>query len=246
MDFSVNITHLYPDLLNLYGDKGNIECLKKRLMWRGIEANVTCITEGDVAGFENADIIFLGGGSPRDMEKVCTLLENKRDELLEYIENGGVFLAFCGGYLLLGVCEKESDEESFGLNLLNIITKPQKNGKRFIGDVILYSEELGNIVGFENNNGKTETGDYAPLGKVLTGFGNDGESGFEGIIYKNVIGTNLHGPLLPKNPRLCDEILLRALKRKYDDFNELSSLDDSLENSANEYVVKTFGKSDTK
>lgn len=246
MAYELNIVHLYPDLLNLYGDKGNISSLRQRLIWRGINANVSCATaSADAVDFENTDIIFLGGGSDREMEIVCHKLLEKKAELADYIENGGTLIAVCGGYQLLGHFYQTSSSKIEGLGILDISTET-KESSRLIGNIVIENDELGKIVGFENHSGRTDIKNHTPLGKVILGHGNNGESGFEGVIYKNVIGTYLHGPLLPKNPRLCDMILSNALKHKYPDFESLSPLDDSLENAANDYVVKTFVESSSK
>lgn len=243
MSYELNIVHLYPDLLNLYGDKGNIECLRKRLNWRNIGANVTtCTSNNDFIDFENTDIIFVGGGSDREQEIVCHKLLEKKKELTEFVENNGTLIAVCGGYQLLGKYYQTADARIEGLGILDICTDSKRGEKRLIGNVIIKNDQIGNIVGFENHGGRTEIGSHTPLGKVITGFGNNGQSGYEGVIYKNLIGTYLHGPLLPKNPKLCDMILTKALKHKYPDFSCLSDLDDALENTANEYIVSTFSK----
>lgn len=241
-EYQINIVHLYPDLLNLYGDKGNIECLRKRLQWRGIGVNVTtCTNQDGNIDFADTDIIFVGGGSDRDQELVCGRLLEKQKELKNYVENNGVLIAVCGGYQLLGRYYKTAEKTIEGLSLLNIETDSAPN--RLIGNIVLESPHFSQkIVGFENHAGRTNIHDYEPLGKVVFGHGNDDTSGYEGVIYKNVIGTYLHGPLLPKNPMLCDDLLTRALKKKYSDFESLTSLDDSLENTANEYIVKRFAE----
>lgn len=232
----LNIVHLYPDLLNLYGDKGNIACMERRLKWRGIGANIlSCTNKDDEADIKEADIIFVGGGSDREQEIVCGLLLKKKEELMDYVEGGGVLVAVCGGYQLLGKYYRTQNSEIEGLGILDIYT--DAGDTRLIGNVVLESELFGQkIVGFENHAGRTYTGSYAPLGKVLCGCGNTGDSGCEGVMYKNVIGTYLHGPLLPKNPMLCDHILACAMKKKYEDFSGFAPLDDDLENKANRYM----------
>ncbi len=243
MKYSINIVHLYPDLLNLYGDKGNIECLKKRLLWRGIDAAVTkCTLKEENFDLANADIVLLGGGNDRETEIVFNRLLEKKDVISEYIENGGVFLALCGGCELLGTSYKTAQKEMDGLGILDISTDASQTNNRLIGDIIIENDALGKIVGFENHAGRMEIGGLTPLGRVLTGFGNNDSSGFEGVMYKNLIGTYLHGPLLPKNPNLCDYILNAALKHKYPDFSSLAPLDDTLENQAKEYVLTNLSK----
>lgn len=237
---ALNIVHLYPDLLNLYGDKGNIACMEHRLKWRGIDANILSCTNHDHSiNLETADIIFVGGGSDREQEIVCGLLLKKKDELTSYVENGGVLVAVCGGYQLLGKYYKTQTAEIEGLNILDIYTDAGKT--RLIGNVVLESELFSQkIVGFENHAGRTYIGNHTPLGRVVYGHGNTGESGYEGVVYKNVIATYLHGPLLPKNPMLCDHILSAAMNRKYPDFKGLTPLDDELEKTANKYIENKF------
>ncbi len=235
-DYSLNILHLYPDHMNLYGDKGNIEALRNRIMWRDIDVNVKTITGEEGFEPENYDIIFLGGGSDRDEEIVVSKLMPCKEKLKKYVEDGGAFLAVCGGFSIIG--KKYGELE--GLGIIDITTSVNPKDKRLTGNVILKSPLVSMpVVGFENHLGRTDIGDYTPLGEVVLGNGNDGESGKEGVVYKNLVGTNLHGPLLPKNPELCDFIIKNALKHKYSSFSELMKLDDSIENLANNYVVQT-------
>lgn len=238
----INIIHLYPDLLNLYGDRGNIECLRKRLKWRGIDSEVIrCTCDDEHLDTSAADIIFLGGGSDREQKIVCDKLLSHKKELQRYAENNGVIVAVCGGYQLLGKYYKLENETIKGLEILDIYTVQGK--KRIIGNIILKSGFIDQpIVGFENHGGRTYIGSHKPLGEVVYGVGNDDESGCEGVKYKNVIATYLHGPLLPKNPALADYILTCALKRKYSDFDKLAPIDDELENTANRYIVNRFKK----
>ena len=239
-EYQINIVHLYPDLLNLYGDKGNIECMRKRLEWRGIDVTVKeCTNKDQSIDFENTDIIFVGGGSDREQEIVCGLLLKQKDALKQYVERGGVLVAVCGGYQLLGRYYQTSATKIEGLDILNIYT--DAGDTRLIGNVVLDSDRFSQkITGFENHAGRTYIGEHEPLGKVVYGKGNTGESGQEGVVYKNVVATYLHGPLLPKNPMLCDDILLRAMKRKYPDFIGLAPLNDELENKGNRYIVDRF------
>ena len=238
----IKILHLYPDLLNLYGDRGNIECMRRRLLWRGIDAEVVTHTCDDGAlDISDTDIVFLGGGSDREQKIVCSRLLEHKQELHDYVEDGGVLVAVCGGYQLLGRYYKLEDETIEGLSILDIYTEQGKG--RLIGNIVLEADFLDQrIVGFENHGGRTYIGSHKPLGRVLSGYGNEEKSGAEGVVYKNVIATYLHGPLLPKNPALCDHILRAALRRKYADFNGLTALDDELENKANNYIVKRFVK----
>ena len=233
----IKILHLYPDLLNLYGDKGNIECMRKRLMWRGIDAEVVSYTCDD-SGFDlsDVDIVFIGGGSDREQKIVCDRLLEHKKALQDYVEDNGTLVAVCGGYQLLGKYYKLEDETIKGLEILDIYTDQGK--KRLIGNIVLQSDIINQkIVGFENHGGRTHIGKHKPLGKVVYGNGNDDNSGYEGVIYKNVVATYLHGPLFPKNPKLCDYVLTNAIKRKNPKFEGLLPLKDALENKANDYIV---------
>nr|WP_177298158.1 glutamine amidotransferase [uncultured Blautia sp.] len=237
----LTIGHLYPDLLNLYGDRGNIQCLMKRCQWRGIEAETIAYEMNDRIDFSGLDIVLLGGGSDREQMLVCEKLKEIRDDFQAYVEKDGVVIAICGGYQLLGKYYKTDQGIISGLDLVDMYTE-QGDG-RLIGNIVLKSElfEMP-VVGFENHGGRTCINNTRPLGRVLHGAGNDGKSGYEGIIYKNVIGTYLHGPLLPKNPQLADWLILQALRRKYGNETDLPALDDSQEKEANDYIYKRFVK----
>lgn len=237
----LTIGHLYPDLLNLYGDRGNIQCLMKRCLWRGIEAEIIAFELDDKIDFSNLDIVLLGGGSDREQMLVCEKLKEIQKDFKEYVEQDGVVIAICGGYQLLGNYYKTEEGIIEGLSLVDMYTEQGEN--RLIDNIVLQSELFDMpIVGFENHGGRTFIGENKPLGKVLYGSGNDGKSGYEGVVYKNVIGTYLHGPLLPKNPQLADELILRALKKKYGENITLSALDDSQEKAANDYIFNRFVK----
>lgn len=237
----LTIGHLYPDLLNLYGDRGNIQCLMKRCLWRGIEAETVSFELDDKIDFSNLDIVLLGGGSDREQMIVCEKLKEIQKDFKEYVEQNGVVIAICGGYQLLGNYYKTDMGTIEGLSLVDMYTEQGEN--RLIDNIVLQSELFDMpIVGFENHGGRTFIGENKPLGKVLYGSGNDGKSGYEGVVYKNVIGTYLHGPLLPKNPQLADELILRALKKKYGEDVTLSALDDSQEKAANDYIYNRFVK----
>lgn len=235
----LNIAHLYPELLNLYGDRGNIISLKKRAVWRGIEANVREYTLADEIDFENIDILFIGGGSDREQLLVCKKLGEIKDRFKEYVENNGVVTAICGGYQLLGHYYKMQEETVSGLDILDIYTESGKG--RLIGNVVIKTDFLDMpVVGFENHGGRTFIGKHKPLGSVVYGNGNNGTDKAEGVIYKNVIGTYLHGPLFPKNPHLCDYVIEKALQNKYGNDVVLQKLDDTVECAANSYIVNRF------
>lgn len=235
----LTIGHLYPDLLNLYGDRGNIQCFRKRLEWRGIEAEVIPFVSGETIDFSKLDIVLLGGGSDREQELVCEHLKKIKDDFKAYVENDGVVLAVCGGYQLLGKYYKTDKKTIEGLDILDIYTEWAPD--RLIRNIILNSPLFETpVVGFENHGGRTYIGDHTPFGKVFYGLGNTGKSGYEGVVYKNVIATYLHGPLLPKNPHVCDYLLERALKRKYGEDIKLDPLPDKLEQRANDYIVNRY------
>ena len=239
----LTIGHLYPDLLNLYGDRGNIQCFRKRLEWRGMEAEVIPFLSGEKIDFSKLDIVLLGGGSDREQEIVCGFLKDIKDDFKAYVEDGGVVLAVCGGYQLLGKYYKTNKKTIEGLSILDITTEWQP--ERLIRNIVLNSPLFEQpVVGFENHGGRTYIGDHTPFGKVFYGLGNTGKSGYEGVVYKNVIGTYLHGPLLPKNPQLADLLISRALEKKYGKKIELEKLDDSEEQEANSYIFHRFVKNE--
>lgn len=237
----LTIGHLYPDLLNLYGDRGNIQCLMKRCQWRGIEAETISFELNDPIDFTGLDIVLLGGGSDREQMLVCEKLREIRGDFKEYVENNGIVIAICGGYQLLGNYYKTDQGMIKGLELVDMHTEQQEG--RLISNIVLKSDLFDMpIVGFENHGGRTFIGNNKPLGKVLYGLGNDGQTGYEGVVYKNVIGTYLHGPLLPKNPQLADWLITQALRRKYGEIPMLEPLDDIQEKEANDYIYKRFVK----
>ncbi len=237
----LKILHLFPDLLDQYFDSGNIMCLQKRLQWRGIDCEVVRVCNGDsLPDLSDVDFIFIGGGADNEQLWVCKYLLNFKNELKAYVEDNGSMLTICGGYQLLGNYYKLRDETIPGLGILDIYTETGKD--RLIGDIILKTDFLGesHIVGFENHGGRTFIGNHKPLGKVIYGNGNYDNCGYDGVIYKNLIGTYLHGPLLPKNPKLTDYILSNAIKRRYGDFGELAPLDDVIELQGNEFIVNRY------
>ena len=239
----ITIGHLYPDLLNLYGDRGNIQCLMKRCLWRGIEAETIAFELGDKIDFSKLDIVLLGGGSDREQMLVCEKLKEIQKDFKAYVEDNGVVIAICGGYQLLGNYYKTDQGMIEGLKLVDMSTEQGKG--RLIGNIVMQSDLFDMpIVGFENHGGRTTIGNNKPLGKVLSGYGNDGQSGEEGVVYKNVIGTYLHGPLRPKNPQLADLLISRALEKKYGKKIELEKLDDSEEQEANSYIFHRFVKNE--
>ena len=233
---SLRVLHLYPELLNLYGDSGNVLVLRRRLEWRGINCEVDEVHMGDRVEATGADLVFIGGGSDREQRVVCEELLAQRQELASFVEDGGVLLAVCGGYQLLGHSYLMGEEEVRGLSLVDLYT--DRGSPRLIGNVVVESRIAPQpIVGYENHGGRTHLGaGVEPLGRVLFGYGNDGQSGEEGCLYRNVVGTYVHGPLLPKNPGVADWLLARALERRYG-AGELEPLDDTDELAANETML---------
>lgn len=231
----LKICHLYPDVLNLYGDGGNILCLKRRLEWRGIDCEIRKAPIGDSRALADCDMVFVGGG--QDFEQ-CILLEDlRRDkarEICAAVRDGVTFLAICGGFQLLGNSYQTRDGKccdfAGALDYHTVGTK-----ERMIGNYRFQcTPEAGGsvIVGFENHSGKTYLGaGVAPLGTVLSGYGNNGEDGTEGVHALNVFGSYSHGPMLPKNPAFADLLLKTALERRYGTV-ELTPLNDEAELAA--------------
>ncbi len=228
----LKICHLYPDVLNLYGDRGNVLAMTQRLRWRGIETSVARISIGEKVNLADYDLVFIGGGQDFEQEVLLEDLHRGKDrEIRAAVEDGLPFLTICGGYQMLGAYYETWDGKRCDfIGALDLYTVGAKD--RMIGNYKFQcgAESGGSvIVGFENHSGKTRLGSgVKPLGIVLAGFGNNGEDGTEGVRYKNVFGTYSHGPLLPKNPEFCDHLLLTALQRKYGTA-ELLPLDDAAE-----------------
>lgn len=236
-DRRLRVMHLYPELLNLYGDSGNILVLRKRMEWRHIACDVDEVHVGELPSLAGADLVFIGGGSDREQTIVCQSLQAARDELVSYVQDGGVLLAVCGGYQLLGHSYTMGEQEVPGLSLVDLYT--DRGSPRLIGNVCVRSRICEQpIVGYENHGGRTHLGaGVEPLGTVVYGYGNDGASGEEGCLYKNVVGTYVHGPLLPKNPGVADWLLTRALERRYGQC-DLEPLDDAEELEANRVMYE--------
>jgi len=234
----LTVCHLYPDLLNLYGDRGNVLALMRRCSWRGLPVQVKEVNLGDPVEFSDYDFLFIGGGSDREQTLMADDLKTRVDALRMAVDNGLVVLAICGGYQLLGSYYRTPQgQEIPGLGLLDFYT--ESGDKRLIGNVVIETELAGKktkLVGFENHSGQTFLNGSQPLGKVLYGHVNNGQDGLEGARYKNIFCSYLHGPLLPKNPDLTDYLIALALERKgYPD--KLTALDDDAENKANQAMV---------
>ena len=228
----LRIVHLYPKELNLYGDNGNLLCLKRRIEQRSIKTEIREVGIGEL--IPDFDIMVIGGGQDREMGIISSDLKRKSEMLSYCVKSGKVVFSVCAGFQLLGEYYKTADGKIIKLTCaLPFYTVAGENRK--IGNIIT-STPFGKIAGFENHSGITHLSEkLSPLGKVISGFGNDGKA--EGVLFCNTFATYLHGPVLPKNPSLADEIIKRALKT-----DELSALDDGLENKCHSYLVKRFSR----
>jgi hypothetical protein len=227
--------------MNIYGDRGNILTLLKRAEWRGYDPRLIELGRGTTEHMEDVDVYFFGGGQDREQALVYEdLIEHKQPPLERAVNAGAAVLAVCGGYQLLGHYYQTAEGERFpGIGMIDVRTEAGK--KRFIGDVVVDTQIEGimpsTLVGFENHSGRTFLGPAAkPLGRVRLGFGNNGSDGTEGYLQGGVLGTYLHGSLLPKNPHLADHLMLNALSRR--GVAELSPLDDSVEMVAHQRILE--------
>jgi lipid II isoglutaminyl synthase (glutamine-hydrolysing) len=233
---------LYPEQMNIYADRGNIVFLRRRCQWRGISFSYAAAGPGERLDPGSHDLIYIGGGQDRDQRMVAAdMVASKRGDLAAAVDDGAVLLAVCGGYQLLGHSYQLGEERIPGLGLADLETI-REPGPRLIGNVAIEAD-LGSgprvIAGFENHGGRTHLGEGAqPLGRVVKGFGNNGRDGFEGVRRGKLIGTYLHGPLLPKNAWLADRLIQLALGRRAGSEPELEPLDDSLETAAHESARK--------
>ena len=263
---SLNICHMYPDVLNLYGDRGNVICLQKRLQWRWINCSITSLPVGSRANLNDFDLFFIGGGQDFEQQVLQEDLRSsgKDKEIVAAANDGKVFFCVCGGYQMMGHYYKTQQGAQIDyLGACDFYT--EAGAKRMIGNIAFEFDvaagsggnasadadenatagrraNLVPVVGFENHSGKTYLGaGVQPLGRVLSGFGNNGEDGGEGVRDKNVFGTYAHGPVLPKNPALADAVLQCALEHKYGDAAiVLEPLDNSIELAARDDVLKNI------
>jgi lipid II isoglutaminyl synthase (glutamine-hydrolysing) len=227
----LRIGHLYAHFLNIYGDRGNIITLEQRANWRGISVSVTAIGLEEKIDPDFFDLYFIGGGQDKQQTVIAENLIKRKEVICDAVKQGAVLLAICGGYQLLGHYYKPHEgEELKGISLIDAFTVA--GHKRMIGNVIIKRQDGTTLVGFENHSGKTFLGkDLKPLGRVVTGNGNNGEDRLEGAAHGTVYGTYLHGSLLPKNPHFADLLIGQALERRHGKVT-LAPLDDSLETSA--------------
>lgn len=236
----LRIAFLYPELMNIYGDRGNILTLSRRAQWRGVDVRVDKLTIGDKIDPTFYDLYFFGGGQDKQQIAVSQDLQGQKGETLrEAVEQGAVVLSVCGGYQLLGHYYHPFDGDDLpGIGLFDAHT--DAGNTRYIGNVLIDCQlpGVGTIVAFENHSGRTYLGaGCSPLGKSIIGGGNNGEDGTEGAVYKTAYGCYLHGSLLPKNPRFADLLLSQALSRRHGPV-ELTPLDDALESSAHASAVE--------
>lgn len=252
MTSPVVIAHVLPELLNLYGDNGNVKILEQRLAWRGIPVEVRRLEKEEDLVFEDADIVFIGGGPDREQKLATEMIANAKELLKSYIEAEGPVLAICGGFQILGRTWLLNNEEVPGLALLNYETRrPGTSADRLTDNIVLESPVSETpIVGFENHAGRTYLDDgMQPFGKVIstTGMGNNDDSSREsradGVLCGNILGTYLHGPLLSKNPEVADWLLTKAIERHNQRTGEsialpLPALDDEIELNANRYMTQ--------
>jgi lipid II isoglutaminyl synthase (glutamine-hydrolysing) len=239
---TLRVCALYPDLMNIYADRGNLFVLQRRCEWRGLAFQLSGSGLGEPLDGEAHDIYYIGGGQDRD-QLLCAedLVSSKREALHEAASRGALVLGVCGGYQLLGQSYTLGDDELHGVGLLDVRTV-REPGARLIGNVAIEVDIDGGkrvLAGFENHGGRTYLGTEAqPLGRVLKGHGNDGHKGFEGARAGSTIGTYLHGPLLPKNAWFADWLIARALGI---DVNTLTSLDDAFEDAAHGSARRAAG-----
>ena len=236
----LHLVHLYPGLLNLYGDRGNIITLRRRCAWRGIDLRVHEIGLGESLPADPPDLFFMGGDQDREQTVVIQdLRERHQASIQNHVSAGVPFLAVCGSYQLLQQYYRPAEgPDLVGLGIIDAYTvHPGHDVPRCVGNIVVEWEE-GTVVGFENHGGRTYLRSGAvPLGRVIQGHGNNGEDGFEGARTGNVFGTYVHGSLLPKNPAFADALLRLALERRYPNY-DLPPLDDSLEATAHEAAIE--------
>jgi lipid II isoglutaminyl synthase (glutamine-hydrolysing) len=232
------VGHLFPDYLNIYADRGNMAVLARRAAWRGHELEIQALGADDEPRPGEHDLYYIGGGQDREQELIAPALAGHGEALRAAVDAGAALLAVCGGYQLLGrFYRDQSGDELAGVGLFPLHTIAGE--RRMIGDVLLECElepgERRTLAGFENHAGRTYLDEGAePLGRVLAGFGNDGESGYEGCRVGRAVGTYLHCPLLPRNPWLADWLLAQAIAHRTGELPIFEPLEDGLEAAAHE------------
>jgi len=239
----IRIAHLYPDLLNLYGDRGNLITLQKRMAWRGIDSVVEPVGLNESYDPKRYDITFIGGGQDYEQSLLhADLIHEKGPAIRQAVMQERVFLCICGGYQLMGQYYRTHDDAMIDcLGIMDLYT--EAGNKRLIGDTVYESALLAEsgfdarLYGFENHSGRTMLGPgVRPLATVVRGYGNNGEDQTEGAIYKNVYCTYSHGSFLPKNPDMADYLIYKAIERRIPSFGQLPKLDNTIENNARNYL----------
>ena len=242
--YQLTIAHLYPDQMNIYGDRGNILTLRQRALWRSIDVRIDAIQPGATVDWSGYDLAFFGGGQDSGQALIAEdFVVRQAAGLQAAVDDDLVMLAICGGYQLLGhYFLTHTGEKLPGVGVLDLYTVG--GDRRLIGNIVVDwlardAAPRQRLVGFENHSGRTYLGDgVRALGRVVRGFGNNGEDGTEGAVYRNVHGCYMHGSLLPKNPHLADHLLGLALRRRYGRAAALQPLDDQLELAAHDVMVE--------
>ena len=240
-DMTLRICHVYPSLLSVAGDRGNLYSIQRRCAWRGIKTEVREIDVDEVIDFTQYDLLLSHGGADREMQLASRDLQKKGPALREAVEGGSAFLAVCAAYQLLGHEYKPFRGDPLpGIGLLDLRTEGGE--ERFMTHLAMECDFSGKkqvMVGYENHSGRTYLGsDAQPLGKVVAGWGNNGKDGFEGAMHKHVYGTYLHGPVLPKNPWFTDHLIKVGLEHRYGSPIDLPALDDRAEEAAHAAALK--------
>jgi hypothetical protein len=238
----LKLAHLYPEAMDLYGDTGNVIAIERRCAWRGVEVQVVEVRVGQPADLAGSDLILMGGGQDSAQAYVADDLARRGDSIRSLVDEGAAALLVCGGFQLFGLDYTTSAGETMpGLGIFDAHTYASPD--RITGNVIIetslqrwgaaYPQAPIRLVGFENHSGRTVLGSRArEFGRLLRGRGNDGEGFADGAVYRNAIGTYLHGPLLPKNPKLADHLIVSALAHRYESPEPLTALDDAIEMQA--------------
>lgn len=255
----LEIVNMYPDILNLYGDIGNLICIKQRCEWRGIEVCVKDFTIDKEINFQESDMVLIGGGSDNGQNIISNHILDQRNLLEKFIEDEKVVLAICDSYQMFGNSYINPHNEKIScLEIFDIETKSRKD--RLTGNILIsnnlkaddifvsvINQNINYIIGFENHGGRTYH-NYDALGNVKVGYGNNGEDKKEGMLYKNFIGSYLHGPILPKNPHIADIMIFKALQNKYgadhlkQSISEFKNIDDTIEFDAHNIMKQRILK----
>lgn len=242
----MRVVWMYHDIMDLYGDKGNMMVLKKRCEDRGIEFELDTCSIGEDKDLSEYDLIFLGGGADKEQISLIPDLLSRKENIKKAMDENTFVLLICGGYQLFGKYYIAANNEQIdGLGFYDYYTNTGEQGKRCIGNVVIDADLDGlktRIVGFENHGGQT-CNVNKPLGKIVKGFGNSFDAGYEGFYDGKILGTYLHGPLLPKNPEVADFVITKAIQKNFPEFKyeDLKKLDDTLADNARKAIFKKLG-----